>query len=203
MTDPAAVTAARRVGGPCIVFGDHVNTDVIIPGRYLVSIDPAELAEHAFEPLGAEVNQRLRRSKVVVAGRNFGCGSAREQAASCLVGAGIEAVVAASFARVFFRNAINTGLLAVSSPEAARAARDGQDVWVDYTQGTVHVGAETFSFPPYPESIRHIIASGGLIPALAAQLEAEADPADGGPRSDTPPDDAPRGEGAGHGQDVR
>lgn len=199
MTDvPAAGTATSgqvtsgRVGGPCIVFGDHVNTDVIIPGRYLVSIDPAELAEHAFEPLGADVNQRLRRSKVVVAGRNFGCGSAREQAASCLVGAGVEAVVAASFARVFFRNAINTGLLAVESPEAARAARDGEDVWVDHSQGVVVVGGETHRFPPYPESIRHIIESGGLIPALAAQ-QGHAPQGHG----------HAEGKGAGHGQDVR
>src|SRR4051794_29923004 len=102
------MTREYRVGGSCVVFGDDVNTDVIIPGRYLVSIDPAELAPHAFEPLGPEVQQRLRAGDVVVAGKNFGCGSAREQAATCLIGAGIKAVVAVSFSRVFFRNAINT-----------------------------------------------------------------------------------------------
>jgi 3-isopropylmalate dehydratase small subunit len=155
-----------RVGGAPIVFGDNVNTDVIIPGRYLVSIDPEELAEHAFEPLGPEVQRRLRDSDVLVAGRNFGCGSAREQAASCLVGAGIKAVVAVSFSRVFFRNAINTGLPAVECPEAVGAVRDGAPVWVDYDAGAVEVGPDRFRFAPYPQGIQDILASGGLIPYL-------------------------------------
>jgi 3-isopropylmalate/(R)-2-methylmalate dehydratase small subunit len=162
-----------RLGGASISFGDDVNTDEIIPGRYLVSIDPVELAQYAFEPLGPEVNARLRRSKVVVAGRNFGCGSAREQAASCLVGAGIEAVVARSFARVFFRNAINTGLVAVECPPAVDAINDGDEVWVDYEAGVVTVGDEEHPFSPYPESLRQILASGGLIPYLAGQLASD------------------------------
>lgn len=164
MTGPAA--GAHRVGGPAIAFGDDVNTDVIIPGRYLVSIDPAELAEHAFEPLGPEVQERLRSSAVVVAGRNFGCGSAREQAATCLIGAGIQAVVAASFARVFFRNAINTGLVAVECPDAVTAARDGGEMYVDYDAGIVETGGRRFTFPPYPPGLRAILADGGLIPHL-------------------------------------
>ncbi|GAA2105499.1 3-isopropylmalate dehydratase [Actinomadura alba] len=159
----------HRVGGTCITFGDDVNTDVIIPGRYLVSIDPAELAEHAFEPLGPEVQRRLRASSVVVAGRNFGCGSAREQASTCLIGAGITAVVAASFSRVFFRNAINTGLVAVESPEAVTAVQDGGEVWVDYAAGVVEVGDERFRFAPYPEALRTILEAGGLIAYLTEQ----------------------------------
>ncbi|HEY6495755.1 MAG TPA: 3-isopropylmalate dehydratase small subunit [Trebonia sp.] len=153
-------------GGSAVVFGDNINTDVIIPGRYLVSIDPAELAEHAFEPLGADVQQRVRSAGVVVAGRNFGCGSAREQAATALTGAGIRAVVAASFARVFFRNAINTGLVAVECPAAAAAVQDGDEVLVDLDRGTVATPAGTFEFPPYPEALRQILADGGLIPHL-------------------------------------
>jgi 3-isopropylmalate/(R)-2-methylmalate dehydratase small subunit len=164
--------ATTRLGGACLKVGDDVNTDVVIPARYLVSIDPAELAEHAFEPLGPEIQAQLRRSPVVVAGRNFGCGSAREQAATCLLGAGVRAVVASSFARVFFRNAINTGLLAIESPDAAAAAQDGEEVFVDVDAGTVHVGDETFAFAPYPESLRGIIDAGGLIPFVAAQMEA-------------------------------
>jgi 3-isopropylmalate/(R)-2-methylmalate dehydratase small subunit len=168
------VTAATaRLGGPCLKVGDDVNTDVVIPARYLVSIDPAELAEHAFEPLGPEIQAQLRRSPVVVAGRNFGCGSAREQAATCLIGAGVQAVVAVSFARVFFRNAINTGLLAVESPEAAAAVQHGEEIFLDVDAGTVHVGDASFDFPPYPESLRGIIDAGGLIPFVAAQLEAD------------------------------
>ncbi|GAA3527921.1 3-isopropylmalate dehydratase small subunit [Amycolatopsis ultiminotia] len=162
----------HRVGGRIIAFGENVNTDVIIPGRYLVSIDPAELAEHAFEPLGPETQNRLRASDVVVAGRNFGCGSAREQAATCLLGTGIKAVVAASFSRVFFRNAINTGLVAVESPAAAEAAADNGEMWVDYDAGTVETDGRTFPFSPYPEVLREIMADGGLIPHLMASFAA-------------------------------
>jgi 3-isopropylmalate/(R)-2-methylmalate dehydratase small subunit len=160
------------IGGRCVKFGDSVNTDLIMPGRYLVSIDPAELAGHVFEPLGPEVQARVRASKVVVAGRNFGCGSAREQAASGLAGAGITAVVATSFARVFFRNAINTGLPAITQPEAAQAAREGDDVLVDMAAGTVTTGGRSFPFPPYPDSLLRIVDAGGLIPYVAGQIQA-------------------------------
>lgn len=159
------------IGGPCLVLGDDVNTDEIIPGRYLGSIDPKELAEHALEPLGPELQARLRASRVVVAGRNFGCGSAREQAASCLIGAGVQAVVARSFARVFFRNAINTGLVAVECSDAVDGLRDGDELFVDVTEGSVRVGGERFAFSPYPESLRRILDAGGLIPYVASQLE--------------------------------
>jgi 3-isopropylmalate/(R)-2-methylmalate dehydratase small subunit len=164
MTDTA-------LGGPAICFGANVNTDVIIPGRYLVSIDPAELAEHAFEPLGTEVQQRLRASKIVVAGRNFGCGSAREQAATCLIGAGITTVLAASFSRVFFRNAINTGLLAIECPDAVDAISDGDEVGIDADRGVVRVNGQEYGFPPYPAELRAILADGGLIPHLMKNLE--------------------------------
>jgi 3-isopropylmalate/(R)-2-methylmalate dehydratase small subunit len=165
------------IGGRCVKFGDSVNTDLIMPGRYLVSIDPAELAGHVFEPLGPQVQARVRASKVVVAGRNFGCGSAREQAASGLAGAGITAVIATSFARVFFRNAINTGLPAITQPEAAQAAEEGDDVLVDMAAGTVTVrsaagGDRSFPFPPYPDSLLRILDAGGLIPYVAGQIKA-------------------------------
>jgi 3-isopropylmalate dehydratase small subunit len=165
-----------KVGGRCLELGDDVNTDVIIPGRYLVSIDPAELAEHALEPLGEAVQRRLRESRVVVAGRNFGSGSAREQAATCLIGAGVQAVVAASFSRVFFRNAINTGLVAVASPEAAAAIEEGDEVFVDLEAGTIQSGGRSFDFPPYPPLLRDILDAGGLIPQLARKLEAAGRP---------------------------
>jgi 3-isopropylmalate dehydratase small subunit len=161
-------TTKGTVGGPCITFGDDVNTDVIIPGRYLVSIDPVELATHAFEPLGEKVQQQLLASTIVVAGRNFGCGSAREQAATCLIGAGIKAVVATSFARVFFRNAINTGLIAVECPAAVAEIRDGDEVEVDYEAGAVTVKGKSYEFSPYPEGLKAILEAGGLLPYLAA-----------------------------------
>jgi 3-isopropylmalate dehydratase small subunit len=167
------MTDNEPLGGPCIVFGDNVNTDVIIPGRYLVSIDPVELAKHAFEPLGEEVQQRLYASRVVVGGTNFGCGSAREQAATCLIGAGVSAVVAASYSRVFFRNAINTGLVAVECPAAVAAIKDGDEVWVDYRAGIVTVGDQEYPFAPYPPMLRGILEAGGLIPQLMASTAAQ------------------------------
>lgn len=157
---------SKRLGGPCIVFGDNVNTDVIIPGRYLVSIDPVELATHAFEPLGRDVQERLAKSPVVVAGKNFGCGSAREQAATCLIGAGVKAVVARSYSRVFFRNAINTGLVAVECPAAVDAIREGDDVWVDYEAGIVTVADVEYGFAPFPPVLREILEAGGLVEHL-------------------------------------
>jgi 3-isopropylmalate/(R)-2-methylmalate dehydratase small subunit len=162
----SATASGASASGPCITFGDDINTDVVIPGRYLVSIDPAELATHAFEPLGEEVQQRLRVSKIVVAGRNFGCGSAREQAATALIGAGIQAVVAVSFARVFFRNAINTGLIAIECPEAVAAARDGDQMTVDYAAGEVSVNGHSYPFAPYPPGLQTILEAGGLLPYL-------------------------------------
>jgi 3-isopropylmalate/(R)-2-methylmalate dehydratase small subunit len=162
---------AHRLGGRCLKLGDDVNTDEIIPGRYLVSIDPAELAQHAFEPLGEDVQRRLGAAQVVVAGRNFGAGSAREQAATCLIGAGVQAVVAVSFARAFFRNAINTALVAVECPAAVEAVDDGDEVHVDVGAGTVEAAGHAFRFPPYPEMLRRILDAGGLIPYLARELE--------------------------------
>lgn len=166
-------TAPSRLGGKSIVFGDSINTDVIIPGRYLISIDPGELATHAFEPLGPEVQARLLQSPVVVAGRNFGCGSAREQAATCLIGAGVKAVVARSYSRVFFRNAINTGLVAVECPEAVDAIHEGDEVWVDYAAGTVTVGETAYPFAPFPPVLREILEAGGLVAHLMSKFTKE------------------------------
>jgi 3-isopropylmalate dehydratase small subunit len=166
--------SGERLGGRCLKLGDDVNTDLVIPGRYLVSIDPAELAPHALEPLGEEVQAKLRDAQVLVAGRNFGGGSAREQAATCLIGAGIQAVVAASFARAFFRNAINTALVAVECPAAVEAVEDGDELFVDVEAGTIQAGGREFTFAPYPEALRKLLDAGGLIPYVAKELEAKA-----------------------------
>ncbi|MGH8219333.1 MAG: 3-isopropylmalate dehydratase [Steroidobacteraceae bacterium] len=165
-----------RLGGTCVRLGDHVNTDVIIPGRYLTSIDPLELAKHAFEPLGRPFQDRFLVARVLVVGRNFGCGSAREQAASCLIGAGIQAVVGHSFARVFFRNAINTGLVAVQSAAAVAQIADGDEVFVDVAAGTIEANGHTFGFSAYPENLTQILNAGGLIPYVARRLERESGP---------------------------
>ena len=166
--------SGERLGGRCLKLGDDINTDLVIPGRYLVSIDPGELAPHALEPLGEEVQAKLRDAQVLVAGRNFGGGSAREQAATCLIGAGVQAVVAASFARAFFRNAINTALVAVECPAAVEAVEDGDELFVDIEAGTIQAGGREFTFAPYPEALRRLLDAGGLIPYLAKELEAKA-----------------------------
>lgn len=163
--------SVMATSGVCLKLGDNINSDVIIPGRYLTSIDPQELAKHAFEPLGDEFQQKLWNSGIIVAGRNFGCGSAREQAATCLLGSGIQAVIAASFARVFFRNAINTGLIVVESPAAAAEIAEGDEASIDMEAGKVESGGKQYQFPPYPENLRRIFESGGLIPYVAARLE--------------------------------
>lgn len=162
------------ISGPNLKLGDNVDTDLIIPGRYLVSIDRDELALHALEPLGPDVQERLRKSPIVVGGINFGCGSAREQATTSLLGAGVKAVIAKSFSRVFYRNSINTGLLAITCAEAAAAINDGATVDIDTDAGTITVAGTAYTFPPFPPELSHIIEAGGLIPYVAAQLREEA-----------------------------
>ncbi len=169
-----STVTGNALGGRSIVFGDDINTDVIIPGRYLISIDPVELGTHAFEPLGPEVQERLKESPIIVAGRNFGCGSAREQAATCLIGVGVKAVVARSYSRVFFRNAINTGLVAVECPAAVDAITDGDEVWVDYEAGTVTVGETEYPFAPFPPVLQELHEAGGLIEHLIKNIVNES-----------------------------
>jgi len=148
-----------------------VNTDVIFPGKYTYTItDPAEMARHALEDLDPAFAGAVRPGDILVGGRNWGCGSSREQAATCLREAGVRAIVAASFARIFFRNAVNSGLLPVACPAAAEAIRPGETVTVDVERCAVSCAAGEFSFPPLSPSLREIVAAGGLIPMLRNQL---------------------------------
>ena len=156
--------------GRCWKFGDNISTDHIIAGRFLSTSEPGALAAHCMEDARPEFHKEVSPGDIVVAGNNFGCGSAREQAASCLLGAGIKAVVARSFSRVFFRNCINTGLLVVECPAAADVATDGGDLWIDYKGGMVQAEGQSFGFTPYPESLRQILESGGLIPYITRRV---------------------------------
>ena len=158
--------ADDRLGGRSIVFGDSVNTDVIIPGRYLVSIDPQELAKHAFEPLGPEVQERLYASPVVVAGRNFGINSSREQAVHVMHRLGVAAIIAPSFGRQFYRNAINNGMPVVECDTAGIAAGDA--VELDLAGGRISVPARNIArtVPPLPAAVQALLSAGGLIPFL-------------------------------------
>jgi 3-isopropylmalate/(R)-2-methylmalate dehydratase small subunit len=147
------------------VYGDHVDTDAIIPARYLTTNDEAELAVHAFEDLDATFASGVRPGDVVVAGANFGSGSSREHAPIALRGAGVAAVVARSFARIFFRNAINTGLPILTCPDAAEATATGDTVEVDAGEGVVRnvTRGETWRAEPLPDFVLDIVRAGGLV----------------------------------------
>ena len=146
-------------------FGDDVNTDEIIPARYLNTSDPAELAAHCMEDADADFVKKLKKGDVIVAGKNFGCGSSREHAPVSIKTAGVSCVVAKSFARIFFRNAINIGLPIVVSPEAAVEAASGDELDVDIARGVVVnvTRGKTYSVPPFPKEMREIIDAGGLM----------------------------------------
>ena len=150
-------------------YGDNVDTDVIIPARYLNTTDPAELATHCMEDLDSDFKRKSETSRIIVAGRNFGCGSSREHAPIALKASGVSLVIAKSFARIFYRNAINIGLAIVECPEAVDGIADGDRVEADLAAGVIRnatTGA-AFAVEPFPPFIRRIIERGGLVEAVA------------------------------------
>jgi 3-isopropylmalate/(R)-2-methylmalate dehydratase small subunit len=152
-------------------YGDNVNTDVIFPGRYTYQMmTPDEMAKHALEDLDPGFAAKVKPGDVIVAGKNFGSGSSREQAATCLKAAGVQAVVAKSFARIYFRNAINIGLPVLQSEEAAAHLETGDHVDIDLVRGEIRSAKGAFSFRPLPESVLGIIAAGGLIEYTKSKL---------------------------------
>jgi 3-isopropylmalate/(R)-2-methylmalate dehydratase small subunit len=157
-------------------YGDGVNTDVIFPGKYTYTVsDPAEMAQYALEDLDPSFASNVRPGDVIVAGKNWGNGSSREQAVTCLVRAGVGAVIAVSFARIWYRNAINGGLLALTCPQAVAALEHGDQVEVDLEAGLIRSASGDFTFPPFAPSVQAIIADGGLIPHLRKQLAKQTD----------------------------
>lgn len=161
-------------------YGNDVNTDVIFPGKYTYAVmDPAEMAKHALEDLDPGFASGVESGDFVVASSNFGCGSSREQAATCLKFAGIRAVIAKSFARIFFRNAINQGLPVVQCSEAVDRVETGDEISIDFTKGVIETAKGFFEFAPLPGSVLHILNSGGLIPYIRKKLEREQNKGDG------------------------
>lgn len=158
------------IHGRAYKFGDNINSDIIIPGRYLIYIDQQKLAEHAFEVLGPEFPAKLRDFQILVAGRNFGCGSAREQAATAIQGLGIKAVIACSFARTFYRNAINDGLPIFECPDLYPAVEEGDELTIDLAASAIRHKGKAYGFPQLPESVRKILELGGLAAYLKTQL---------------------------------
>jgi 3-isopropylmalate/(R)-2-methylmalate dehydratase small subunit len=163
----SGLTPGSSPTGRAWVYGDDVNTDVIFPGKYTYTIqDGAEMARHALEDLDPAFAALVQPGDVIVAGRNWGCGSSREQAVTCLRAAGIRVIIAQSFARIFFRNAVNNGLLPVICPEAVAAIRPGEPVTVDLDRCVVCCAAGEYAFPPLSPSIAAILAAGGLLAML-------------------------------------
>ena len=146
-------------------FGDNINTDDIIPATYLVSTDEKELAKHCFERHSPGFNERVEKDGMIIAGENFGCGSSREHAGRAIKGLGISCVIAKSFARIFYRNAINIGLPIIECPDVADGTDEGDTMEVSFGEGKVsnkRTGNQ-YRFTPYPEFLREIISAGGLM----------------------------------------
>ncbi|HOB08248.1 MAG: 3-isopropylmalate dehydratase small subunit [Limnochordia bacterium] len=154
-----------QVQGTVFKYGDNVDTDVIIPARYLNTSDPAELAKHCMEDLDKDFVKNVQPGDIIVAGRNFGCGSSREHAPLAIKTAGVSVVIAATFARIFYRNAINIGLPILECPEAVADIQAGDKISVDFTSGVITnlTSGESYQAEPFPEFMQELIAAGGLL----------------------------------------
>ena len=161
------------IHGRAWVFADDVDTDVIIPARYLVTDSPEELGAHCMEGIDPDFSSTFVRGDIIVAGENFGCGSSREHAPVALLGVGCACVIAASFARIFYRNAFNVGLPIFESPDATRAVHRGDEIEVSPAKGRITniTTVESWNFPPFPDFLQDLIESGGLIPWVRSELE--------------------------------
>ena len=159
-----------KARGIAFKYGDNIDTDIIIPARYLNVADARELAAHALEGLDPSFAARVRPGSIVVAGRNFGSGSSREHAPLAIKESGVSCVVAESFARIFYRNAINIGLPILECEEASRFIGDGDEVEVDFETGAIAdlTRGSAFQAQPFPDFIQDIIRRGGLIASLKA-----------------------------------
>lgn len=150
--------------GPVFKYGDNIDTDVIIPARYLNTQSPAELAAHCMEDIDKTFVTRVKAGDIMVGGENFGCGSSREHAPIAIKASGIQLVIADSFARIFYRNSIDIGLPIIECPAAAKAIRDGDEVAVNLDTGVIEdkTTGESFTAAPFPPFIQKIIAVGGI-----------------------------------------
>jgi len=161
------------VRGEAVTFGDNVNTDVIIPSRYLTILDPDELAKHAMEGIDPSFPERAKRGVIIVAGRNFGCGSSREQAPIALKYAGVKCILAESFARIFYRNSINIGLPVMECPNISNIVKEGDMLRIDLANGEVtdETRNQKLKALKLPDFLLAIIKDGGLIEHLRRRLK--------------------------------
>ena len=170
MTETQSRTVLR---GRIWKYGDNVDTDAIIPARYLNVSTPEELAVHCMEDIDEGFADQVQQGDIIVGGANFGCGSSREHAPLAIKGAGVSCVVAVSFARIFFRNAINIGLPILECAEVAEGAQVGQTLQVDLSEGSITNldTGQTFQAEPYPPFLMDLIEAGGLVPYTRRKLE--------------------------------
>lgn len=154
-----------KAEGRVFKFGSNVDTDVIIPARYLNVPDAAELAKHCMEDIDKEFVNKVKEGDIIVADKNFGCGSSREHAPIAIKAAGVSCVIAETFARIFYRNAINIGLPIVECPEAAKGIEEGNEIEVDFDSGKIYnkTKDEEYQGQAFPEFMQNIISNGGLI----------------------------------------
>lgn len=152
------------ISGKVHVLGDNVDTDGMIPGRFLALSEPKEIAKHIFEEIDPGFIKRVQPGDIIVAGKNFGQGSGREQAPLGLIGLGVGCIVATSFARTFFRMAVDLGLHTIECPGAFRVAKDGDQAQVDTKTGLVRIGSQEFHSTPLPDFIQEIVDGGGIVP---------------------------------------
>lgn len=157
-----------KIQGKAHKYGDHVDTDVIIPARYLNSSDPKELAAHCMEDIDKEFVNNVKEGDIIVAGVNFGCGSSREHAPLAIKAAGVSCVIAKNFARIFYRNALNIGLPILECPEAGDEIWQGDEVSVDFDSGIItdNTTGKSYQAEPFPPFIQDIIKKGGLLSSL-------------------------------------
>ncbi len=158
--------------GKAVKYGDNVDTDVIIPARYLNTSDPRELAAHCMEDIDKSFHSKIAEGDIMVGGENFGCGSSREHAPIAIKASGISLVIAKSFARIFYRNAINIGLAIVECSEAAQAIEEGHEVSADLDEGVITdlTTGKSFKTEPFPAFIQNIISAGGLVNAAKSGI---------------------------------
>ena len=151
--------------GKVFKYGDNVDTDVIIPARYLNSSDPNELSTHCMEDIDKEFVSKVKKGDIIVAGKNFGCGSSREHAPISIKASGVSCVIAETFARIFYRNSINIGMLIIECPEASKEIEQGDDVEIDFNTGIIKdiTKGTTYQGQSFPEFMQKIIDAGGLV----------------------------------------
>ena len=157
-----------KANGTVFKYGDNVDTDVIIPARYLNSSDPKELATHCMEDIDKDFVNKVQKGDIIVAEKNFGCGSSREHAPIAIKASGVSCVIASTFARIFYRNALNIGLPILECPEAGDDIDDGDEVAVDFDSGVITnlTKNKTYKAEPFPPFIQNIIQKGGLLASL-------------------------------------